>query len=363
MKPDTQDVFFQLIVSGGGEFVYDINGNLRSSNVGQVTTDPLQGITCQPGLTTFNGRGAAITYLSTSLGGFFEYQDLGTSTQGSLIFSVASNSGVEPYDGFTYPAGFFGFDPAFGDNIIGTGGRIQLALLTYTQRGEVTVGGGGGPTLPPFLQIDAPEQTTAQHAQIQMLGASPDGTTKKFGQTVIGNVSGAGVLAPGSDAVLEVQGETGPTDPALQVISAAAGDNSAGVRVTGDAFNRLRVDSNGQMQWGSGAAGQDVTLARASAHLLSLTVADLDIATAGRGLRVAEGANAKQGTAVLAAGTAVVATTAVTANSRIFLTAQTTGAGPGALRVSARTAGTSFTITSTNAADTSTVAWEIFEPG
>jgi hypothetical protein len=88
-----------------------------------------------------------------------------------------------------------------------------------------------------------------------------------------------------------------------------------------------------------------------------------DANLAGAGLSVKEGANAKQGTAVLVAGTVTVADTAVTANSRIFLTSQLDGGTPGFLRVSSRTAGTSFVITSGNAADTSTVAYEIFEPG
>jgi len=79
------------------------------------------------------------------------------------------------------------------------------------------------------------------------------------------------------------------------------------------------------------------------------------------GLRMREGANAKQGVAVLVAGTLVVANTSVTATSRIFLTSQVDGGAPGFLRVSARVAGTSFTILSSNAGDTSTVAYEIFE--
>jgi hypothetical protein len=90
---------------------------------------------------------------------------------------------------------------------------------------------------------------------------------------------------------------------------------------------------------------------------------NVDVTAAGDGLRVAEGANAKQGTAVLVAGTVVVANTSVTANSRILLTSQADGGAPGFLRVSARVAGTSFTITSSSATDTSTVAYEIFEPG
>jgi hypothetical protein len=89
------------------------------------------------------------------------------------------------------------------------------------------------------------------------------------------------------------------------------------------------------------------------------------ISTIGRGLSVAEGSNAKMGTATLSAGTVVVSTTAVTANSRIFLTAQSLGTvtvGQG-LAVSARSAGTSFTILSQSASDTSVVAWMIVEPG
>lgn len=76
------------------------------------------------------------------------------------------------------------------------------------------------------------------------------------------------------------------------------------------------------------------------------------------------GADATMGLATLVAGTVVVATTKVTATSRILLTAQALGtvAAPKAIAVTARTAGTSFTITSADATDTSTVAWEIVEP-
>lgn len=84
--------------------------------------------------------------------------------------------------------------------------------------------------------------------------------------------------------------------------------------------------------------------------------------TVGTGFRVKEGSNAKQGTAVLSGGTATVSNTSVTANSRIFLTSQVDGGTPGFLRVSARSAGTSFTITSSSGTDTSTVAYIIFEP-
>ena len=65
----------------------------------------------------------------------------------------------------------------------------------------------------------------------------------------------------------------------------------------------------------------------------------------------------------LVAGTIVVNTTAVASGSEIHLTSQSDNGGtPGFLRVTARTAGTSFTITSSNGADTSIVAWVILDP-
>lgn len=86
------------------------------------------------------------------------------------------------------------------------------------------------------------------------------------------------------------------------------------------------------------------------------------LTTAG-GLSVKEGGGAaKMGTAVLVAGTVVVPTTAVGANTRVFVSAQTAAGTPGIVAASARTPGVSFTLTSSNAADTSTVAWLLIEP-
>jgi hypothetical protein len=82
----------------------------------------------------------------------------------------------------------------------------------------------------------------------------------------------------------------------------------------------------------------------------------------GKGISVFEGSNCKQGVVTLVAGTRVVSNTSVTATSRIFLTTQDPNGGtPGFLIVSARTASTSFTILSSDVADTSIVAYEIFE--
>lgn len=131
--------------------------------------------------------------------------------------------------------------------------------------------------------------------------------------------------------------------------------------VVGDLFDRFRITADGGMAWGPGSGARDTTLYRSAPATLA-TDGSLSLAVVGAGLLIKEGTNARMGIATLAAGTVTVNTTAVTANSRIQLTAQTTGAAPGALRVSARVAGTSFTISSTSGTDTSTVAWQIVEP-
>jgi hypothetical protein len=151
--------------------------------------------------------------------------------------------------------------------------------------------------------------------------------------------------------------------PAVQVTGRAAGNAAFGIEVTGDKSNRFRVDTNGLIKWGPGDAGQDCQLGRISAHALGISATDFAIGTAGRGLKVAEGANAKMGTAVLnGLAEVTVPTTAVTARSRIFLTINSPGGTPGAPYVAGRQAGASFGIKSTGAADTSTVAWFIVEP-
>ena len=88
----------------------------------------------------------------------------------------------------------------------------------------------------------------------------------------------------------------------------------------------------------------------------------LHFETLGQGLSFAEGTNAIMGQVTLVAGSKVVSTTKVTADSRIILTNNASSGTPGFLYVSARVVSTSFTITSSSGADTSNVAWLILEP-
>lgn len=119
---------------------------------------------------------------------------------------------------------------------------------------------------------------------------------------------------------------------------------------------RARISSGGNLLVG---VGSDVGLTGAGNIK---AIGDLVLNTVGRGVNIKEGTNARMGLATLVGGAVVVSTTKVTADSRIMLTGQNSSGTAGELTVSARTAGTSFTITSSSGTDTRDIAWVIFEP-
>jgi hypothetical protein len=102
------------------------------------------------------------------------------------------------------------------------------------------------------------------------------------------------------------------------------------------------------------------TLAKRLRPLIKLAAAQL----LASGLSIYSGTNATTGTATLIAGTKTVNTTKVTVDSIIILTPQNLGtiSRPVGVGVTARVGGTSFTITSEDATDTSTIGWLIVEP-
>lgn len=152
------------------------------------------------------------------------------------------------------------------------------------------------------------------------------------------------------------------------------------ITVEGASNPQILLDNTGfTQQWaisadnGRGLAFYDATNASSPAYLYRDNVAEAENAgllQLSNGLRIEGGGrlyikdygNSASGTGTLVAGTKVINNTLVTADSMIFLTAQTTGGTPGELYVSARTAGTSFTVSSTSATDTRTFAYIIVEP-
>lgn len=191
-----------------------------------------------------------------------------------------------------------------------------------------------GTTYVPVIQNNAPE--------LNVVTLNVDDVNVADDLTVVGDITVNG-------STLSVRSSSG-----------SAGFSTA---VTNDTFDRWRVLSGGAMEFGSGAAARDVGVSRGAANRLDVTTASLRIATVGRGLQIAEGANARMGVATLVAGTVTVANTSVTATTRIVLTVQSLGTvtSPKAVAVTAKTNGTSFVITSADATDTSVVLWLLLE--
>lgn len=167
----------------------------------------------------------------------------------------------------------------------------------------------------------------------------------------------------------------------INVANSPAGTDAIRARVTNDPQPRFLVKTDGSINLGSGSAATDTSISRSGVNALttpgffamgsgqsggtfSIFGGSLSLGTAGVGLRIAEGVNARMGVATLVAGTVVVNNTSVTANTRIQLTIQSLGTvtDPKAIGVTARIAGTSFTIRSADVTDTSVIAWELKEP-
>ncbi len=156
------------------------------------------------------------------------------------------------------------------------------------------------------------------------------------------------------------------TDDGFKTMSYLHSSDDAFIRVGGTAEIGLGLRGPSSLPGISMGVARDTVIYRSAADTLA-TQDDFAFTLLGKGIKIAEGSNAKMGTAVLVGGTVTVATTAVTANSRIILTKKVGGGTRGLLEVGTVTAGTSFVINAVDSAgalvaDTSTITWLILEP-
>jgi hypothetical protein len=127
------------------------------------------------------------------------------------------------------------------------------------------------------------------------------------------------------------------------------------------AFNTVPSTMNFSTSDGAGVRANRLSLTHD--YQAKFQTVDVVVSTVGKGLKIKEGLNARMGIATLVAGEVTVPNTSITASTRIFLTCQDPNGGTvGQLYVSARTASTSFVISSTSITDTSIVAYELIEP-
>jgi hypothetical protein len=208
----------------------------------------------------------------------------------------------------------------------------------------------------------------------------------------VGMVADAGHVHP-QPAMFAPTGLTGSTQASRYVGATTSGAPASGAHVVGD----YAIDRTGPAIWictvagtpgtwvglkvldtssgdiaalATSAAAGSVGLAADAGHvhpttgLATLAGNNIFAGTAefDSTIKIPEGSNKRMGTATLNGITAVTVTTsAVTANSRIFLTIQAPAGTPGSPYVNSISAGSNFTVKSTGSSDTSTVGWVIID--
>lgn len=392
-------VFQVLIVTGGGGGLFVYSGQPALGNppvfavvAPGVTHDPLGNAVVS--ILTAGNLAGAFTQIDGS-GDILMYNAAGSQVivvnpvkQAMFFYNPAAGPGNLVYSISPAAAG----TDAFGNAYLPGAVAYKKILSTDFQAVQVNAGGlnwwnagafSGPWALIQELQLQADEvglvlasllnsnsvvfNETAAAMEVQGLVEILSG-----GLSWLGGATGdqLTVSNSGGNPLIQVTQLTGASTPLvrLQLPNVAAAALGIGLLVVGDTNSRLILDAdasnNPRVRFGSGSAAPDCLLFRdAGGNQLNLQGADLDITSVGRGLKIAEGTNARMGVATLAAGTKTVNNNTVTGSTRIFLSCQSRGGTQGFLDISSIVVGTSFTIRSSNAADTSTVAWLLVEPG
>lgn len=340
--------------SGPGVSFRDSSGNNVSGLIAYYNTGVPQGETIPDGSKT--GVLFDKDSFNNLVSGTFEFQNIGFLARSNAYANQVIGTYSQILTNYVNLSSNTNMFPVIqnlsGAADIGTPG-VGTALNLY--------GNAGGVRLIKMYRTSGVTQTSG-------FGVSPGGVVI-FDET--GNNSVATLNNSGSFSRLFL----GPQASATPFTADIAAPDGSGVNIAGGALRFKADQSTGNadladaflFQTGDPGASGSTTQTLTTKFFIegdgdARLVGDFSVTTAGKGLKIKEGSNAKMGTAVLVAGTVTVSTTAVGANSRIFLTSNADGGTPGTIRVSARVAGTSFTITSSSGTDTSTIAWVIIDP-
>ncbi len=199
-------------------------------------------------------------------------------------------------------------------------------------------------------------------------------------------ISVANLIAGGADTPLLNLGASG-TAGTLNIFPATASKGHLQLIATNNTGNTVTTITNAAMGQASVISVPDPGNATAAFVLdhgtqtvggaktftsdITTSTANVIVATAGKGLQIKEGSNARMGTATLSSGTITIANTSVTANTRIFVSRYSINSSTalGTLSVGTVTGSTSFVIDSRKTTDAtvetndvSIVHWILIEP-
>jgi hypothetical protein len=309
---------------------------LNSGNVGIGTTAPTNNL--QVG--TLSALSTA-TPVTLSLGGTYsstaganpklKLYDTGTSVYGFGV-SLDGIDYISPVSHVWWNNGTASMTLTASGNVgIGT----KIGTYAPTSRVQIALGGGSGANAPTsislannYLQIGGTEYANSGYETIGFGYAVPSNTYMpayigfQYQPTIAGQTMG--------DLIFGTRNVTTDTVPTERMRITAAGN--VGIGTTGPSY---KLDVQG---------------------------GDIGLGTVGGRLRLKAGSNGSTGSGTLSSGTATIANTSVTSTSIIILV--DTGSSItnlGSLQVSSKTAGTGFTVQSSNVLDTSTFTYILLE--
>jgi len=230
---------------------------------------------------------------------------------------------------------------------ISLGGNYQIYNCIYNKTASSFTGTSLN-AVTQFQYINADRFVTQGGTASQFVKGNGTLDSTTYGTGTVTSVAALTIGTTGTDLTSTVA--TGTTTPVITLNVPNASTTARGVITTGV------QNLTGVKSFASNTLIKTTTDNTVDALQVN---GNLNLTTAGNKIKITTGSNASAGTATLVAGTIVVSTTAVTASSIILLTAQDTGVSTGNLRVSAKSAATSFTILSTSLTDTCTVGWLI----
>jgi hypothetical protein len=225
----------------------------------------------------------------------------------------------------------------------------------------------GGSFSPSVANVTVTNTATALHFQTSTAATATD-LTANIWSAIGTNAAISLVLTPkGVGGVTVTSGALTLTAGALDLTLGSANLTNGDVNLTSGDVNLTAGDVNVTLGDVNLTAGDvDLTLGD-----VNLTNGNVTLNTAGNGLQVKEGANARMGQATLVAGTKSIANTSVTANTRIFVTRADINASValGQISAGAINPGATFDINALDpanpaaviAADVSIVNWLLVE--
>lgn len=356
-----------LTASNGGIFYSSASageilaGTATASQVllSGASTTPAWSTTTYPGSTTvsqllYSSSANVIAGLATLNNGVLTTGNTGVpallANSGTAGFVLTANSGAPPS---------WQVAPTTGPWSSGTGtnsaiGGDGTALASGT---EAIAYGTGGTSASGANSI-----AIGQNAKTGSSGSNA--FAQGFNSTANGGFSvslGRGNTATGTESLCLGAFSTATGNNSVAIGNSATANNNGSLAICDGSGSGYTLDATTN-QFASAFSGGYLFKVGSTLTLTVDTSFNFRVNHIGSGLAVAEGTNGKQGIATLSGGTVTVSTNSVTANSRIFLTIQSPGGTLGSVYVSARTAGTSFTISSTSAIDTSVVGYLVMEP-